>query len=68
LNNDVATTVLTKSAMDVPWISKERSLKNRDSTCLIVLLQKKTILMKKIYAILAFALRESYKKVSMKMK
>jgi len=54
--------------MDVPWISKESSLKNRGSTCLIVLLQKKAIRMKKIYAMIAFALRESYKKVSMKMK
>ena len=68
MNNDVATTDPTKRTMIVQWIAKKRSLKNGGYTGLVILLQKMTILMKKIYAILAFALRESYKKVSMKMK
>ena len=60
MNGDAATIIPRKIAINVT-IAKKRGLTNRDSTPFIVLLQKKAILKKKVYAILAFALRESSK-------
>ena len=56
--NDVASIIPWKFSMNVT-IAKIRRLLNRGNTGLIVLLQNQTIRAKKIYAILAFANKES---------